>query len=333
MKKNKDKDKEKDKSLTKNKKREKLTKMQMLKETKINTMSKSFFIWNFFFILRGVGVFVIAISYFLVISIIQASYKNKFLEFDSNINSIEVVYKTSFDVFLRLKYILVDYTNYEIAKNNSSNTTHLAIEIPENNEIETPKLGNLLMPIINSGEYNKEQVDLLNTLYNADACSVLFEKDSDDYINCSSFWSSILVKGMEQSITQMSVVINTVLDELNALRLGSKNITVILNNTSSYSQFEYFIEYYFLLAYWKTVDIFDALKADKINSIFNIYLIILIVYIVAVFVLMTLVIKLVYSSRDMLNSFLNFIGILPIKYICEDPELYKDILKLEQKIY
>ena len=327
------KDKEKDQSSTKKKKREKLTKMQMLKETKIKTMSKSFFIWNFFFILRGVGVFVIAISYFLVISIIQASYKNKFLEFDSNINSIEVVYKTTFDVFLRLKYILVDYTNYEIAKNNSSNTTHLAIEVPENNEIETPKLGNLLMPIINSGEYNKEQVDLLNTLYNADACSVLFEKDSDDYINCSSFWSSILVKGMEQSITQMSVVINTVLDELNALRLGSKNITVILNNTSSYSQFEYFIEYYFLLAYWKTVDIFDALKADKINSIFNIYLIILIVYIVAVFVLMTLVIKLVYSSRDMLNSFLNFIGILPIKYICEDPELYKDILKLEQKIY
>ena len=77
------KDKEKDQSSTKKKKREKLTKMQMLKETKIKTMSKSFFIWNFFFILRGVGVFVIAISYFLVISIIQASYKNKFLEFDS----------------------------------------------------------------------------------------------------------------------------------------------------------------------------------------------------------------------------------------------------------
>jgi hypothetical protein len=30
---------------------------------------------------------------------------------------------------------------------------------------------------------------------------------------------------------------------------------------------------------------------------------------------------------------LNFIGILPVKYLIEDDALYKDILKLEQHIF
>ena len=45
---------------------------------------------------------------------------------------------------------------------------------------------------------------------------------------------------MEQAVTQMSVSINTVLDELNALRLGNKQIDKILDIESSYSQFEFF---------------------------------------------------------------------------------------------
>ena len=45
------------------------------------------------------------------------------------------------------------------------------------------------------------------------------------------------------------------------------------------------------------------------------------------------VIKVVYSSRDVLNSFLNFIGIFPIKYIIEDSDLTTIILKLEGKLY
>ena len=306
--------------------------MQLLKETKIKTMSKFFFVWNFLFVIRGVLVFVIAISYFIVIAIIQNSFKNDLLSFDDSVNEIEGVFKSSYDVFMILKTILVDYVNYEISKP-PGDDSHLSITVPENQELTTPKLGNLLMPIINNKGLNQKEVEQLNTLYNGDSCSVLFTVNTTEYEKCSTFWSSILLKGMEQAVTQMSVTINTVLDELNALRLGNKQIDKILDIESSYSQFEFFIEYYFLLAYWKSVNIFENIKESKLDKINEIYLIIFIVYIAAVFVLMTLVIKLVYSSREMLNSFLNFIGILPIKYICEDQELYKDILRLEQKIY
>lgn len=330
--KDKDKDKEKEQHLSKKKQREKKTKLQLLKETKIKTMSKFFFVWNFLFVIRGVLVFVIAISYFIVIAIIQNSFKNDLLSFDDSVNEIEGVFKSSYDVFMILKTILVDYVNYEISKP-PGDDSHLSITVPENQELTTPKLGNLLMPIINNKGLNQKEVEQLNTLYNGDSCSVLFTVNTTEYEKCSTFWSSILLKGMEQAVTQMSVTINTVLDELNALRLGNKQIDKILDIESSYSQFEFFIEYYFLLAYWKSVNIFENIKESKLDKINEIYLIIFIVYIAAVFVLMTLVIKLVYSSREMLNSFLNFIGILPIKYICEDQELYKDILRLEQKIY
>ena len=64
----------------------------------------------------------------------------------------------------------------------------------------------------------------------------------------------------------MSVVINTVLDELNALRLGSKDISVILDKSSSYSQFEYFIEYYFLFQGFKSTTL-DVINIKSIREI------------------------------------------------------------------
>ena len=311
--------------VSKKKKREKNNKLQQLKDSKFDTMSKSFFISNLYFVIRGVVVFIISLSYFLVVSIIQSSYKNDFLLFDNSVNAIEGVYKKSFDVFLFLKNILRSH----IDSNFQNEMTLL-----QNNEITTPKLGNLLMPLLNDKELTQSLVTMLNELYNSNACDVLFGEGNEPfYSNCSSFWSSILQKGMEQSITQMGVIINSVIDEFNAFHLGSKTIGEILAKESSYSQYEFFVEYYLLLAFWKSSEIFDELKTDKLERINKVYLIILIVYIIVVFILMTLVIMLVYSTRDMLNSFLNFIGILPIKYIYEDDGLYKDILKLEQKIY
>jgi hypothetical protein len=37
--------------------------------------------------------------------------------------------------------------------------------------------------------------------------------------------------------------------------------------------------------------------------------------------------------KDSLNSFLNFIGILPIQYLSEDESFYRDTLKIEGDIF
>ena len=41
----------------------------------------------------------------------------------------------------------------------------------------------------------------------------------------------------------------------------------------------------------------------------------------------------IYYAKENFNSFLNFIGIIPVKYLMEDDTLYKDVLKLESSIF
>ena len=340
------------------------------KNEKKKIMSKFFLKYNLFFTFKVMIVLLLAVTYYIVITLIENQKKNDYLSFDSTTNAIEEVYKGSFDAFLRLKTELAKYENayYDacVATNSTTekpsdpdeeqndpeqqqeedetteedstkdcvNNITITMDIPSNNDITTPKLGNLLMPLVNDLDGASSATTELNNLYNSDACLVLFETDtSDDYKNCSKFWSSILIKGMEQSITQMSVVINTVIDELNSLQNKGKTFSDILNTTSAFSQYELFVEYYLFKSYMKTVELFELLKEAKVDSIYNTFQLILYCYVVGVVLLFFILLYFVYSSKFVFNSFLNFIGILPVKYLLEKDDLYKDILKLEQHIF
>ena len=138
---------------------------------------------------------------------------------------------------------------------------------------------------------------------------------------------------MEQSITQMGIILNTVIDELKSVKNGKKKVYDLLNINSSYSQFEFFVNYYLLDGFWISDKLFNEIKKKKIEKIDSYYLLIFVIYSIVNLVLIVLINKLVYTSRDMLNSFLNFVGILPIKYIIEDPNLLSEILELEQTIF
>jgi hypothetical protein len=291
--------------------------------------------------------------------ILERKYKQNIIDLDTNINNIENVYKESFYIFLYIKKCIQDYLTFDIEKErliylldkkyydsymfNDVNYTINDINHIKNLDnkfkyideakITTPKLGNLIMPILNDGSLNKDLLNKLNILYSDDACGVLYDIDSNYYKICSNFWSSIITKGMEQSITQMGIILNTVIDELKSVKNGKKRVYDLLNINSSYSQFEFFVNYYLLDGFWVSDSLFNEIKKKKIEQIDTFYLIIFVVYSVVSLVLIVLINKLVYTSRDMLNSFLNFVGILPIKYIIEDPNLLSEILELEQTIY
>ena len=272
--------------------------------------------------------------------LVETKQKNSYLSFDSTTNSIEGIYRSSFDIFLRLKTELAPFEDYlSNYKNCNSNETCInqlikyEMNIPTNDEISTPKLGSLLMPLVNSLNSASQSTKDLNNLYNSDACLILFPDDENEYDICSNFWSSILVKGMEQSITQMSVIINTVIDELNSLKNGNKEFEELIDPSSSFSQYELFVEYYLFKSYMKTVDIFHDFRIMKLNNTKKIFSGILYGYIIGAIVLFFILLYFVYSSKYVFNSFLNFIGILPVKYLIEDDALYKDILKLEQHIF
>lgn len=204
------------------------------------------------------------------------------------------------------------------------------------NQVDTPKIANLLMPLVNTDLTTASQdIVTLNDLYNTNACNVLFNSTyyPDDNKKCGQFWSSILTKGMEQSITQMSVVVTSVLDDLHSLNLGKKNLTTVLDPASSFNTYEMFVQYYLFNSYMKTVGIFRNLSLTNLDSIYSTYQSIMIGYMCFVVFLFGLLLFFVYKSKFIFNTFMNFIGIIPAKYLIEDPILYKEILKLEQYIY
>ena len=216
---------------------------------------------------------------------------------------------------------------------------------PSTINLKELKLGNSLMTILNDDAIENKLQEKLNILYNGNSCQALFlseENNGDNitsYVNnkyyedCTIFWSAILVKGMEQAMTQMIIEKNSVIDELTALYRTDKNITDILNKNSSFRRFEFFLLFYFLRAFWKTSNLFDEIKNIKINNINNIYIIITIVYMAITLLLILIVRHVIRKSRTIFNSFLNFIVILPAKFLSDDSYFLEEILKLEEKLY
>ena len=341
-----------------NKKGGKQNKLQQARNKKKKTMSKFFFHYNLFFILKIMSIIIISISYYLVFMLIEKQKKKDYLSFDSSTNQIEGIYKSSFDIFLSLKTQLEPYEELvsdiknanESLQNNPDQPVTIGnvtctnvkcldsilkfeMTVPSAADIETPKLGNLLMPLVNDMGKITDSAFELNNLYNSDACEVLFKNDSNAYNNCSTFWQGILLKGMEQSITQMTVILNTVIDELNSLNTNKKTLEELIDNSSSFSQYELFIEFYLFKAYMKTVEIFQIFRESNLKDMKKIFKMICYIYVIGCCLLFFIMLYFVYSSRYVFNSFLNFIGIIPVKYLMEDDTLYKDVLKLESSIF
>ena len=335
-----------------------------IKQLKIQAMSKYFKMMNIFFIIKVFITFLISFSFFIVLIIMEKRYKHILLDLDAVISEINGVYKDGFNNLLLLKNITQVQIEYEIEKLKANyyfdlgqetytinevvydrnNISYYTVEYGNPNSIKLNdlKLGNSLMIILNDESINSNLRAKLNELYNGNSCKILFlENESSstdpnilsDYNNCTSFWSAILQKGMEQSITQMIIEKNSVEDELSALYRHDKNIIDIMEIDSSFRRFEFFVIYYFLKSFWETAKIFEEIKEIKIKDINKIYLIITIVYMVITFFLIIVVRYVIRSSRKVFNSFLNFIVILPAKFLGYDSYFLEEVLKLEEKLY
>ena len=233
--------------------------------------------------------------------------------------------------------------------------------IPSNEELTTPKLGSLLMPLVSGVDESSTQTEIkLNNLYNNDSCAILVGKENTQaYEYCSNFWSNILGKGMEQGITQLGLSVASVTDELNSLNDlsdvlnkndnnenndNTNNTNATIDNPltfdnltkqseSAFFQFSIFVEYYLFESYLQTYQIFNILRDVKLENIKNSFNIILYIYLVGSILLLIILFYFVYESKYLLNSFLNFVGIFPVKYLMEDNALYHETLNLEQDVF
>jgi len=324
-----------------------------LKQLKIKAMSKYFKQMNIFFIIKVVVIFFLTFSYFFVLIILEDHFEKILLNLDEVINEIEGVYKDGFHNLILLKNITINEIEFVIevkkamhsfdlneetykinnivyTKNNISSAS-ITLEDPSKIVLNDLKLGNSLMTILNDESIDEALQEKLNILYNGDSCQILFLEDTKqnltnsitqkDYDDCTVFWSAILIKGMEQSMTQMIIEKNSV------------NITEIMDKSSSYRRFEFFLLFYFLRSFWKTSELFDQIKEKKIKNISSLYVVITIVYIAITLILILIVRHVISNSRKVFNSFLNFIVILPAKFLSDDSYFLEEILKLEDKLY
>jgi len=398
------------------KKANKSNKAQQMKVKKKKVMALFFFKWNFFFCLKVIIILIVSLSYYLISMIIESNNKSNYLDFDQTTDSIEGIYKTSFDLYLSLKTEMESFEEqmrlqidniYDFSEGNINSYSYLnngtrivcsdkekqcvgqdiseaircvndincnknteiyqsicdaikcinnmpnyVMHIPTNEELTTPKMENLLMPLVSA--VNDDSTDTekkLNQLYNANACQILVGDNAENsliYQYCLGFWSNILEKGMEQGITQMGVSVASVTDELNSLNdLGKvldnslagetvdnpKTFDELMARDAAFFQFGIFVEYYLFKSYIETYKIFDILRAVKLDKIKSSFDIILYCYVILCILLLIVLLYLVNQSKYLLNSFLNFVGILPVKYLIEDENFYQETLRLEQNVY
>ena len=308
-----------------NKKRgNKQNKIQQQRFKKKNIMSFYFYKENIFFAIKIAIILFFFVSFFIVSFIMYKYYFNNYLKFDSAGTDIEDLYYNSFKIFLDFKSELLKF---------QSNDSYTMI-IPLGKDIQIPNFGNILNDLTQNSVYDKSNIEKLKQLYNGDLCLLLFYNETTlDYTNCKEFLSSILLKGMEQAIIQMGIMINNAIDELSLINdKNDFNITVY-GNATNYKKYEMFIEYYLLLSYLKNEEIFNALRNDETQSVNNLTMEIIIVYIVVYLILITLLFYFIFMYKYIYISLLNFIAILSVKFIYDDEYFYQKIIEIENKLY
>ena len=138
-------------------------------------------------------------------------------------------------------------------------------------------------------------------------------------------------KGLEQGLIQMNVIISSVIDELQSLN-DDKNKTLLeLIKDSSFIEYTQFNEFYLYKIFSNFV--MSDFRVQKLNSIINLMKLVTIIYILISVFLFILLIYFVYSFNSLFNSFLNFIGIFPPKYLYEEEYFYKEIIDFGEKYF
>ena len=216
-------------------------------------------------------------------------------------------------------------------ENADANIANYEIIIPKDSELTQPKLGNALFNILHNSKYSSEYLDKIKSLYNENACGILVQNTSNDKY-CESLFSAVLTKGLDQVIVQMSIIINNYVDDLTLLK-SNKDLNNFYSINNYYYNYEILVGYYIFNSFLITKDIFDIFAEDEMKYISNIQTAITVVYALFIVIMIILCFYFVHVYKNVGNSFWNFIGILPNKFISDDENFYESIIKLGDLLY
>ena len=349
----------------KTKKKKKLqgrySKMHQQKKEKIHIMGTYFLLHNILNAIKLVLILSILTIFYIIMDTIYKKRKKDFILLDNIMSEIYGIFNESCIKYSLMKNQTSHYLEYNIMKEkyikellndyisnitiNSItytkndidllNETKYELIIPTLEEISIPKIGNILTSFFSKNENGKSNnpYSQLYRIYYGDLCQFLYIDDEILYNNCINFWSAILKRGLEQTITQFSIELNSLLDEFISINKGEKTLKEINNYNGTLGQIEIFINFFFLNSFVKTREYYKSIMKDKLNDFSSLINIMFIFIIICIPIIFFFIIIFIYSIKRNLTCFLNFIGILPIQYLSEDENFYRDILKLEGEIF
>ena len=313
------------------KKMGKQSKIAQQRKKKLKTMKTFFTKSNLLFGIKIIIIMVAFILYYIISMILNNNYIVNYKDFDTITDSLFATYKDSFSIFLKIKKELEIYENSLI--NCEKIGDFEKMDLPKINEIEVPTLGNLILKITQTSDLKHSTLEKFQLLYNEDSCKLITFNEKE-YDICVNFWAGVLLKGIEQSIIHMGVVISSSIDEIQYLNDIRNNKTLYnLIGDSSFIYYEQFMEYYLLRAFNQTNYIIREMREQKLDGIINKVELFLFIYIIISIVLFILSVYNTFVNKNLFNSFLNFICILPSKFIAEDENFYEEIIKFGEKYF
>ena len=311
-------------------KKQKQNKAQ-IKKKKIQLITKFFKNNNYFMIIKIFLTAFFSLTYYIIMFLIKAKYKNRYIAFESINDSIDTVIKNVLDLFLPIKREVEQYEKKLINCQNLDGFYHMNLSKIE--DIKIPNFGNLVLDIIDDKDFKEQTKNNFQLLFNQNLCQNLTQSEKG-LAYCNEFWSGILKEGLGQAIIQLGVIISQSIDELNSLNDNNNNRTLMsLINKSSFFQLELFCEYYLRREYKYIESSFRLLRNEKLNAINKVMRYILVIYLIISIFLFLLLFYFIYSYKNVFNSFIYFIGIIPHKYLSEDKSFYREVTRFGSRYY
>ena len=240
------------------------------------------------------------------------------------------VFKECFETFIHLKNQLDKFEENNLINCKAKENPIYKMNLPKISDLKIPNFGNNIMKITSDFGFKTETLLNFTLLFTDDACMVLEKKEN--YIICGISFNDLLSQEIEHSISKMSSLFGTIIDELTDINNDASQFKEKMNN-SKFQLLEQFFEYYFQKSIILADGILSQLRTELLNNIKNLIIIVLVIYIVLILFLFGVLFYFIYTFQKVLYSFLFFIAILPFQYLLEDNNLYNAINTFSNNYY
>ena len=301
---------------------------QKEKETKIKILSLYFLKINLIFGIVIIILILIFLSYYIVLMSSVKDTKKKFLSFDRINDYVIGVFKESYDNFMILKRQMQKYED-TLVNCQPGNKELYKMNIPSINNIKIPTLGDIIIQINGDSGFKEETLANFTNLFNGNACNLIANTILSKEL-CTIFLNGALTNGMEQTITKIGSTFGEIIEDLNSINKNKKTFNEILEY-SSFKSFELFIEFFYQRAYIYVNEIFNSLRNEKLDFILGILKTSLICYMIFSNLFFLCFLYSFYKFKDIFNSFLYFIIIIPKNYFYDDAQFFNDIIVIGEE--